>query len=232
MAEIVNGRNVMVYKYDVGTDEDIPFACGTAANLSIQTESKEITSQTSAFFREYKPDLSSWTIQISGFTILNTQYNYLLMLQMIKDREVFLTKFVIDNGGVEGLSIFSGQAFITSCEISGTDDALSTYTVTLQGSGEYSLAGATVTPGGVIIIAGTAVQVFQTVAIEGQSSFTFSGAVGLTMLYGSRGSMTIQPLSYSLLPTDSNGGLWTIGTGTLDLTTPCVAGESIIILAQ
>ena len=232
MAEIVNGRNVMVYKYDVDTEEDIPFACGTAANLSIQTESKEITSQTSAFFREYKPDLSSWTIQISGFTILNTQYNYLLMLQMIKDREVFLTKFVIDNGGVEGLSIFSGQAFITSCEISGTDDALSTYTVTLQGSGEYSLAGATVTPGGVIIIAGTAVQVFQTVAIEGQSSFTFGGAVGLTMLYGSRGSMTIQPLSYSLLPTDSNGGLWTIGTGTLDLTTPCVAGESIIILAQ
>ena len=232
MAEIVNGRNVMVYKYDVDTEEDIPFACGTAANLSIQTESKEITSQTSAFFREYKPDISSWTIQISGFTILNTQYNYLLMLQMIKDREVFLTKFVIDNGGVEGLSIFSGQAFITSCEISGTDDALSTYTVTLQGSGEYSLAGATVTPGGVIIIAGTAVQVFQTVAIEGQSSFTFGGAVGLTMLYGSRGSMTIQPLSYSLLPTDSNGGLWTIGTGTLDLTTPCVAGESIIILAQ
>lgn len=232
MAEIVNGRNVMVYKYDVDTEEDIPFACGTAANLSIQTESKEITSQTSAFFREYKQDLSSWTIQISGFTILNTQYNYLLMLQMIKDREVFLTKFVIDNGGVEGLSIFSGQAFITSCEISGTDDALSTYTVTLQGSGEYSLAGATVTPGGVIIIAGTAVQVFQTVATEGQSSFTFSGAAGLTMLYGSRGSMTIQPLSYSLLPTDSNGGLWTLSTGKLDLTTPCVAGESIIILAQ
>lgn len=232
MAQIVNGRDVMVYKYDSVNDEDIPFACGTAANLSIQTESKEITSQTSAFFREFKPDLSSWTIQISGFTVLNNQYNYLMILQMIKDREVFLTKFVIDNGGVEGLSIFSGQAFISSCELSGTDDALSTYTVTLQGSGEYSLAGATVTPGGVIIIAGTAVQVFQAVAADGQTSFTFGGAIGLTMLYGSRGSMTIQPISYSLLPSDSNGGLWTLSTGTLDLVTPCVAGETIIILAQ
>ena len=42
MAEIVNGRNIILYKYDADTETDIPFACGTSCNLSIQTDGKEI----------------------------------------------------------------------------------------------------------------------------------------------------------------------------------------------
>jgi hypothetical protein len=98
----------------------------------------------------------------------------------------------------------------------------------LQGSGAYSLAGTTVTPGGIIITGGSIVQVFQAVATEGQTSFTFAGAIGLDLLYGSRGGLAIQPIG-SLT---GNGGTWNAGTGTLTLATESVEGEQILVLVQ
>ena len=232
MAKEINGRNIVLYKYDSVSNTDIPFACSTSCGLSIQNDLKETTSQTSAYFKEYKQNLTTWSISVSGFTILNTEYNYLLIVNLIAERNSFLVKLVIDNGTIEGLTIFSGQVIINSFELSGTDDALSTYTGSLQGTGAYSLSGTIVTPGGIIIVAGTAIQVFQVVATEGQTTFSFPTAVGLTMLYGSRGSMGIQPLAYSLQPTEANGGLWNTVTGDLTLTNAAVAGEPILILAQ
>ena len=228
MAELINGRNIVLYYYDETTYEDIPFACATASTLAIQTDTREITSQTSAFFREFKPDVISWNISASGFMILNTQYNYLAILDLVTNRTMFTAKFVIDNGTVYGLSIFTGRVMITSLTLDGQDDQLGTYSMELQGSGAYSLAGTTVTPGGIIITGGSIVQVFQAVATEGQTSFTFAGAIGLDLLYASRGGIAIQPIG-SLT---GNGGTWNAATGTLTLATECVEGEQILILAQ
>ena len=228
MAQLINGRNIVLYYYDETTYEDVPFACATASTLAIQTETKEITSQTSAFFREFKPDVISWNISASGFMILNTEYNYLAILGLVTNRTMFTAKFVIDNGTVYGLSIFTGRVVITSLTLDGQDDQLGTYSLELQGSGQYSISGTTVTPGGIIITGGSIIQVFQAVAAEGQSTFTFSGAIGLDLLYASRGGISIQPIG----TLTGNGATWSDGTATMTLATPSVEGEQILILAQ
>lgn len=228
MAELINGRNIVLYYYDETTYQDVPFACATASTLAIQTETREITSQTSAFFREFQPDVISWNISASGFMILNTQYNYLAILGLVTNRTMFTAKFVIDNGTVYGLSIFTGRVVITSLTLDGQDDQLGTYSLELQGSGQYSIAGTTVTPGGIIITGGSIIQVFQAVATEGQSTFTFSGAIGLDLLYASRGGISIQPIG----TLTGNGATWNAGTATMTLATPSVEGEQILILAQ
>lgn len=231
MSNLVNGRNIMLYKYDATTYEDIPFACATNAILSVQTSTREKTNASSAFYREYKPDVIGWTISATGLVTLNTEYNYLLLLDLVTNRTTFTVKFIIDNGGVLGLSIFTGQVFISSFSIDAADDTLSTYNVELTGTGAYSTSGTTVTPGGIIITGGSIVQVFQATATDGQTSITFAGAIGLEMLYGSRGGIAIQPLAYVGSPS-GNGGVWDISTGTLTLATPAVDGELFLILAQ
>lgn len=231
MAELINGRNVVLYKYDGTTYESIPFACATECTLTNNLELKEITNQSSANFREFKPDMNSWSISGSGFVILNTEYNYLTQLGAIINRELLTVKFIIDNGGVNGLSIFTGNCYLINLSIVGADDNLSTYALQLQGTGVPSLAGTTVTPGGVIITGGSVVQVFQLTATEGQTSLTFSGAIGLDMLYGSRGGIAIQPLAYVGSPS-GNGGVWDETTGVLTLAVPAVDGELFLILAQ
>jgi predicted secreted protein len=228
MSTLVNGRNMVLYKYDETTYEDIPFACATNSSLSIQVSNRETTNASSAFYREFKPDVISWGITASGFVILSTEYNYLAILDLITNRTTFTVKFVIDNGGVLGLSIFTGQVFISSLQLDGPDDQLGTYSVELTGTGAYSRSGTTVTPGGIIITGGSIVQVFQAVATEGQSTFTFAGAIGLDLLYASRGGISIQPIG----TLTGNGATWNAGTATMTLATPSVEGEQILILAQ
>ena len=228
MAELINGRNVMLYRYDTVSETDIPFACMTACSLSVNLGLREVTNAASGNYTESEADLLSWSISGSGFTILNTQQNYLTILDLINRREKIIVKFVIDNGGTDGLSIFTGSAYIVSVSIDGPDDQLSTYSVQLTGSGAYSLSGTIITPGGVIIIKDTTVQVFQATTTEGQTVITFSGAIGLELLYASRGGIGAQPLF--LL--EGNGCTWNSATGQLTLANPAVDGENILILAQ
>ena len=228
MAELINGRNVMLYRYDTDSETDIPFACMTACSLSVNLGLRDVTNSASGNYAESEADLISWTISGSGLMILNTQQNYLSLLNYITQREKITVKFVIDNGGVLGLSIFAGQVYISSLSLDAPDDTLSTYSVSLVGSGQYSIAGTTVTPGGIIITGGSIIQVFQAVATEGQSTFTFAGAIGLDLLYASRGGISIQPIG----TLTGNGATWNAGTGTMTLATPSVEGEQILILAQ
>lgn len=231
MANKVIGRNVILYKYDSVNEVDVPFACATECTLVNNLELKEITSQSSANFREFKPDVNTWQITCSGFVILNNQYNYLYQLNAILDRDLILAKFVIDNGGVLGLSIFSGNGYIVNHNLAAADTAAANYQLTIQGSGAPSLAGATIEPGGTTIISGTTVQVIQTVATEGQTVITFTGSIGKSALYASRGGISVQPLQFSGTPS-GNGGTWNQVNGTLTLATEAVEGELFLLLCQ
>ena len=231
---MISGSDIVLYKYDSVLAKDIPIACGLEANLSIVSELKEVTSQTSARYREFRPDINSWSISARGLTFLNDQYNYSYLMTAIKNQETFLIKYVIDNGTILGLTIFSGNVYITNYEMTGTFDEISTYTIQLQGTGTFSLSGTVVTPGGTVIISGTTIQVFQVVASGGETSINFSGTTGLDAVYASRGGTTIQPLAFAGSPTDPNGGVWNTTTGQLNIptTNPAFAGENFLLLAQ
>ena len=227
---VVIGNNVTLYKHDEAEAIDIPFACMRTAELSVEIDEKITTSQSSAYWESSKPNIGRWSISGEGLITLNDQYNYLMILQAIKDREVFLVKMVIDNGTALGLTIFSGQAWFTSCMVSGNYEDVAMYSITLKGSEEYSLSGTTVTPGGVIIIGGTALQVKQATATEGQTSFTVSGGIGLDLVYASRGSSVIAPIGSA---GDFNSGItWNTVTGVATIYSGAAAGESMVFLLQ
>lgn len=225
MANKIKGSNIVFYR--VTDDGDIPFACMRNGEIFFEVDEKITNSQSSAFWEDSIPGLTRWGLSGDGLMTLNTQWNYLFLLNDVLNRQVFNVKAVIDNGGIEGLSIIQGQMFLRNLAISKKYNDVATYQVQMKGKGAPSLSG-TIVQGNTIIIQNTTVQVFQATTTEGQTVITFSGAIGLELLYASRGGIGAQPLF--LL--EGNGCTWNSATGQLTLATPAVDGENILILAQ
>lgn len=226
----VTGQKLNIYKYNSIAMTDTLIACARNCTLQVSVGEMEVTNISSAWFKESRPDVASWSITADGLVVLDN-YSYLYMLNSQLAREVVTVKFVIDNGTSGGLVIFSGLCWLSSFQVAGNNKDIASYSVTYQGTGEYSLAGTQVTPTGVVV-SGTSVSVLQYTASGGETSVNIAGGVGKTMLYGSRGGTSFETIVYSGSP--GTGAKWTISTGTLEVDSgvPLFAGEKVIILVQ
>jgi predicted secreted protein len=219
MASVINGTNIVLYSYNAGTNVSTPFGSATSCSFEVSTDQLEVTSQSSAWFREFKNDTSSWTVNCDGFICLNTDYNYLALLNKQLTREPITIKFSIDNdngsgSGTLGYSIFNGTANITSLSINGPLEGSSTYSVSLQGTGAFSITGTVPTPGG-IVIGGTTIKMFDYDATGAEGyTVTWGGAIGLTCISVSRGGVEVRLISTSGAATDENV-VFNSSTGTL-----------------
>lgn len=191
MADNVQGKNIMLYYHDPITDTDIPFACSTNCTFSVQVDQKEVTSQTSAWYKEFKNDIASWSVNCDGLVTLNN-YGYLFLLQQQQNRTTILIKFVIDNG-IDGLVIISGNCNLTNLQINGPFKDIATYACSLQGTGAYGTSGTSITPGGVVIVGGS-VYDKQYVAAGAETSITWTDMIGKTCLYVSRGGVDVREI--------------------------------------
>lgn len=228
MADNVIGKNIMLYKYDAETETDIPFACSTNATFSVSVDQKEVTSQSSAWYREYRNDIASWQVTCDGLVTLDN-YGYLFLLEQQQNRETILVKFVIDNG-VDGLVIISGNANLTSLSINGPYKDIATYSVTLQGTGAYGTSGTSITPSGTVIVGGSVYSKGYT-AIGGETTITWSDMLGKTCLYVSRGGIDVQTIITSGTPVDEEVK-WNSTTGVLTFSRALEAGEFVRALLQ
>jgi len=227
MAAVI-GKNIMLYKYDAETETDIPFACSTNATFNVQVDQKEVTSQSSAWYREFKNDIASWTITCDGLVTLNG-YGYLFLLEQQQAREQILVKFVIDNG-VDGLVIISGNCNLTNLSINAPYKEVGTYSVSLQGSGAYGTSGTSIDPSGVVIIGGSVYTKGYT-ASGGETSITFSDMVGKSALYVSRGGIDVQDIIATGTPIDEQVK-WVSTTGILTFSRALGSGEYVRALFQ
>lgn len=191
MADNVQGKNIMLYYHDPITNTDIPFACSTNCTFSVQVDQKEVTSQTSAWYKEFKNDIASWSVNCDGLVTLNN-YGYLFLLQQQQNRTTILIKFVIDNG-IDGLVIISGNCNLTNLQINGPFKDIATYACSLQGTGAYGTSGTSITPGGVVIVGGS-VYDKQYVAAGAETSITWTDMIGKTCLYVSRGGVDVREI--------------------------------------
>jgi predicted secreted protein len=216
MASAINGTNIILYYYDPETLEGIPFGAATNCSFEINVDQREVTSQSSAWFREYKNDVSAWTVNCDGFVALN-DYSYLFLANLQLSRASILIKFQIDNdnGGAESLghTVFTGTANLTSLSISGPVENTSTYSVSLQGSGPYTISGTQVTPGGVVVL-GTNVTMYDYTAIGGETSITWAGTVGMSCVTVTRGGVEVRTIGTTGTPTGENV-VFNTSTGTL-----------------
>lgn len=227
----VIGNNVMLYYHnsDVEPEVDVAFACSTNCTFEVSVEQKEVTSQSSAWFREYKNDVATWSVNCDGLITLSG-FSYLFMLEKQLSRTPIEIKFVVDNG-VDGLTIINGICNISSLAINAPQKDVATYNVSLQGSGAYNTTGTEVDPSGVIIVGANPVKTKGYTASGGETSITFADTIGYSCLYVSRGGVDAQNILTSGTPTGDDVRFIS-STGVLTFGRPLAAGEYIRGLFQ
>ena len=217
------------HRTDVDPEVDVAFACSTNCTFDVSVDQKEVTSQSSAWFREYKNDVATWNVICDGLITLSG-FSYLFMLEKQLAREPIEIKFVVDNG-VDGLVIINGTCNISSLAINAPQKDVATYNISLQGSGVYGITGTTVDPEGVIIVGSNPVKTKGYTAIGGETSITFTDTIGYSCLYVSRGGVDAQ----NILTTGTATGddvKFVSATGVLTFGRVLVAGEYIRALFQ
>jgi predicted secreted protein len=230
MAAVI-GNNVMLYwhRTDVDPEVDVAFACSTTCTFNVSVDQKEVTSQSSAWFREYKNDVATWNVTCDGLITL-TGFSYLFMLDKQLTREPIEIKFVVDNG-VDGLTIIQGICNISSLAINAPQKDVATYNISLQGSGAYNITGTEVDPEGVIIVGANNVKTKGYTATGGETTVTFADTIGYACLYVSRGGIDAQNILTSGTPTGDNVKFIS-STGVLTFGRALEAGEYIRGLFQ
>ena len=181
-----------------------PMGASTSCTFESSTEQVEVTSQTSAYFREFKNDVSSWTVSCDGFIALSG-YSYLALMQKQLDRASIDVRFSIDNDNADasdtyGYSIVSGTANITSISLSAPVEGASTYSLSLQGTGAYAISGTQVINGG-STISTSSVTSYSYTAAGGETTVTFVAAIGSTLMSVTRGGVEVRTINTSGTPT-------------------------------
>jgi predicted secreted protein len=227
----VIGNNVLLYwhRTDVDPEVDVAFACSTTCTFNVNVDQKEVTSQSSAWFREYKNDVATWNVTCDGLITLSG-FSYLFMLDKQLTREPIEIKFVVDNG-VDGLTIIQGICNISSLSINAPQKDVATYNISLQGSGAYNITGTEVDPEGVIIVGANPVKTKGYTASGGETTVTFADTIGYACLYVSRGGIDAQNILTSGTPTGDDVKFIS-ATGVLTFSRPLAAGEYIRGLFQ
>ena len=181
-----------------------PMGASTSCTFESSTEQVEVTSQTSAWFREFKNDVSSWTVSCDGFVALSG-YSYLALMQKQLDRASIDVRFSIDNDNADGsdtygYSVVSGTANITSLSLSAPVEGASTYSLSLQGTGAYAISGTQVINGG-STISTSSVNSYSYTAAGGETTVTFVAAIGSACVSVTRGGVEVRTINTSGVPT-------------------------------
>jgi len=181
-----------------------PMGASTSCSFDVTTDQVEVTSSNSAWFRQYKNDISTWKVSCDGFIALKG-YSYLALMQKQLNRESIAVKFSInnDNGdgsGTYGYSIISGTANITSLSLSAPVEGTSTYSLSLQGTGAYSISGTQVIDGGTAVST-SGVTSAPFIASGGEYTITFVGGIGKALISLTRGGIEVRTINTSGAPT-------------------------------
>ncbi|CAB5195033.1 Phage major tail protein TP901-1 [uncultured Caudovirales phage] len=115
---------------------DQVFGASTNCTFDVSVDQVEVTSQTSAWFREYKIDVAGWNISCDGLICL-TGYSYKNMLDTQLAKSTIGIKFSIDDGTTP--VVITGNAIINSISLTGPNNNTSTYSVSLTGVGAYTI---------------------------------------------------------------------------------------------
>lgn len=207
MPSVINGTNILLFQYNTTTNVGVPFAAATNCTFNTSVDQVEVTTTNSSSFKEYLGSQINWNISADGFIAL-ADYSYLFLLQKLRSKEQIVVKFQInnDNGdgsGTLGYSVVTGLVNIVSLDMSGPVEGASTYSVSLQGTGTYTISGTQVTPTGVVVT-GSNVVMFDYTATGGETTVTFAGAIGKTCVTVTRGGIEVRLIATSGTPTNEN----------------------------
>jgi len=181
-----------------------PMGASTSCSFEATTEQVEVTSSSSAWFRQFKNDIMSWTVSCDGLIAL-TGYSYLALMQKQLNRESVPIKFSINNdnadgSGLYGYSVISGTTNITSLSLNAPVEGVSTYSLSLQGTGAYAISGTQVINGGTSVST-SGVSSAPFIASGGEYTITFVGGIGKALISLTRGGIEVRTINTSGVPT-------------------------------
>jgi predicted secreted protein len=184
-----------------------PFGASTNCTFSTSVDQNEITTYASNSYKEYIGSQINWDVSVDGLIALSG-YSYLSLLSKLQNKESIEVRFSIDNDNGDGsdtygYSIIAGTCNIVSLDINGPMENASSYSANLQGTGAYSITGTQVIDGG-STISTSSVNSFSYTAAGGETSVTFSGAIGSTCISVTRGGVEVRTIATSGVPTDEN----------------------------
>jgi TP901-1 family phage major tail protein len=234
MASVINGTNILLYQYNPSTNISVPFGAATTCTFSTSVDQVEVTTTNSESYKEYLGSQISWSISADGFIALS-DYSYLFLLNKLQTKEQIEVKFQInnDNGsgsGALGYSVFTGTVNIVSLNLTGPVESASTYSVSLQGTGPYTISGTQATPGGIVIESSNVVM-HQYTAFGGESTITITSLIGGIILSVSRGGMEVRSIATSGSPTGDNV-VFNASTGVLTFGRVLELDEFVRIIAK
>jgi predicted secreted protein len=234
MASVINGTNILLYQYNPSTNLSVPFGAATSCTFSTSVDQIEVTTTNSESYKEFLGSQISWDISADGFIALS-DYSYLFLLNKLQTKEQIVVKFQIDNDNGDGsddlgYSVFTGLVNIVNLEMTGPVEGASTYNVSLQGSGPYTISGTQATPGG-IVIESSNVTMHQYTAFGGETTITIAALIGGTILSVTRGGMEVRTILTSGTATGDNVR-FNASTGVLTFGRALEADEFVRIIAK
>jgi predicted secreted protein len=123
----INGTNVILRK---GTTV---FAASTSCTLEVSSDQVDVTNKSSNRKKEYMYGFNGYTISCDGLITLD-DYDYFDILTDQKNGTTITVTFTVDT------KVITGTCNIESVSVEGPVDGVATYSVSLQGTGDYTLA--------------------------------------------------------------------------------------------
>jgi predicted secreted protein len=127
-----NGTNLILYYRGTG-GAYVPFAASTNCSFDTDTSQLDVTSYNSDWFKEFKSDITSWSVTCDGLIAISG-FDYKMMLDAQLNRSRITLRFQV---GVSSSYTIFGRAFITSFNISAPSEGVASYSISLTGDGKY-----------------------------------------------------------------------------------------------
>jgi len=123
----INGTNVILRKGST------VFAASTSCSLEVNSDQVDVTNKSSNRKKEYMYGFNGYTISCDGLITLD-DYDYFDMLTDQKNGTTITVTFTVDT------KVITGTCNIESVSVEGPVEGVATYSVSLQGTGDYTLA--------------------------------------------------------------------------------------------
>jgi len=129
------GSNLILSYREAGGSYS-PFAASTNCAFDVSVSQIDVTSYTSDWFRQFKNDISEWSLTCDGLISIGN-YDYKDMLDTQLSRTAIVVRFAV---GTSTTYTIQGTANIQSVSITGPVESISTYSISLQGTGAYTIS--------------------------------------------------------------------------------------------
>ena len=128
------GTNVILYYFNGSSN--VAFSSSTNCTLQSSMELIPVSSISSAWAVEYKPDLMSWTVDCDGLIAIDG-FDYEDFLNLQYNRTQITIKFTVNTSPAYTIT---GLANIQSISFNGATNDAATYSVSFQGCKRYTIA--------------------------------------------------------------------------------------------